>query len=124
MERASAVADQIDVKIQRSEGHAKVIKERSKQWVDVNIGGRRKGFEVLGDLEDEEVEEKEVEDLALEIPRRFGDGDVPLDPEEVLVLPLRTAGSVSSIMSTEEPSKVEPRPEDIPLPPHDDVPNI
>jgi hypothetical protein len=131
IERASVVADQIGVKIQRSEGHAKVIKERSKEWDNVNTGsGRRKGFEVLGDLADDEGNTADAEDIVLEVPKKFGDGDVPLDheeegPEESVVLPLRTVGSVETPdIFVGQTLTMEPRPQDIPLPALDDVPDI
>jgi hypothetical protein len=92
MEKADALADQMEIRVKRSEGKSKVIQSRSKEWTDVNQKSevqKSLGFDLLKD-EDEENKDHEIKPA---LPTRFGnDTEVPLDPkpQDPLLLPLRT----------------------------------
>ena len=85
------MADRLAVKVSRSVGKSKVVQARRKEWEDVNVvrGRRNKGgFEVLAVADEEEEGNGNEQRLEIVEVRKFGDGDVPLDPEGPTVLPM------------------------------------
>jgi hypothetical protein len=123
LERADIVADQLQVKVHKSEGRNKVSNHRRKEWEDVNHGivqvkARKGGFELLGDMPGDERQEHEGPPIALTENTRYGDGDVSLDPPDPeIALTLRTTTLVQP-----EPSE-KPAPEAV-LQTLDDIPDI
>jgi len=80
LERAAAVLDKREVKVGKSLGKETVIKERSKQWEDVNEDGKRKKKKEKAVAEDdEEAAKKErewVSDEEMDNTEVAGNGEV------------------------------------------------
>jgi hypothetical protein len=112
------MADRLERKVSRSEGKSKTVKERKKDWIEVNsikkigiLKAQRNGFEVLGEMNGEDENKSTTPNLAQK--PKYGDGNVPLDPEGPTILAMRTA----------EKSIISPKPEPT-LQSLDDMPDI
>jgi Alb1 len=106
LERAGVVADQLERKVSRSEVKSKVVKERRKEWEDINpregkgaVKGERRGFEVLGYMDGQDENEPTAMNNAQS--SKYGNGDVSIDPEGPTILAMRTTAKPTTSLEPE-----------------------
>jgi len=89
MEKGADALDKLEVKVQRSVGNEKKVRERRKGWEEVNDGKKKKGgFEVLGDGEEDGGKEREwVSDEEMDGAADVVVPEVSGEVKEVVVLP-------------------------------------
>ena len=111
MARAEAVLDQLEIKVVESKERARTVKERAKEWEDVNGRARQKG-KVL-----EHVANGEVEADTTGMEDVIEEEDVGVDKAHTVPNSVPTTfPSTNGQLTTEDTAVAAVQAEDLPLP--------